>query len=57
MKKGGKFDMFMYLVTRTTNDGGEDGTWRIISSKPGLAHACKNCNSLKFKTENKSINQ
>ena len=39
MKKGGKFDMFMYLVTGTTNDGGEDGTWRIISSKPGLAHA------------------
>jgi hypothetical protein len=29
----------VYLMARTTHDGGEDCAWCVVSGKPGLAHA------------------
>ncbi len=29
----------VYLMARTTHNGGEDCTWCVVSGKPGLAHA------------------
>jgi hypothetical protein len=31
----------VYLMARTTHNGGEDCTWCVVSGKPGLAHALK----------------